>query len=184
MNKSHTSIVTCALYARVSTEEQNPEKQVKELMQYVKKCNYRLYKVYTDRISGTRSSRPALMEMLKDAHEKRFHVVIVWKLDRLGRSLQHLIKVINSLQKWDINFVSITQNIDTTTSEGKLVFHIMGAMSEFERDLISERTKMGLKNAKNVGKRGKDRKPRRKSGYYLRYQKKGTSSFLDLDKEK
>ena len=183
MTKIHTSIVTCALYARVSTEEQNPEKQVKELIQYVKKCNYRLYKVYTDRVSGTRSSRPALMEMLKDAHEKKFNVIITWKLDRLGRSLQHLIKVTNYLQKWDIDFICATQNIDTTTSGGKLVFHIMGAMAEFERDLISERTKMGLKNARNVGRRGKDKKPRRKSGYYLRYQKKGTPLFFDFDKE-
>jgi len=170
----------CAIYARVSTEEQNPEHQVKALKQYAKAQSYKVYKVYTDVYSGAKSSRPALMQMLEDAHNSRFDVVIVWKLDRLGRSLKHLVKVINYFKKWNIDFVCTTQNIDTTTSMGKFVFHIMGAMAEFERDLISERTKLGLKNAKNVGKRGKDKSKRKKGGYYMRYQKKDTPPFLDI----
>jgi len=121
------------------------------------------------------------MQMLEDAHNKKFEVVLVWKLDRLGRSLKHLVKVINYFKKWNIDFVCTTQNIDTTTSMGKFVFHILGAMAEFERDLISERTKLGQKSAKGIGKRGKDKKPRKKGGYYLRYQKNDTPPFLDFE---
>ena len=110
---------------------------------------------------------------MMDARNKLFNIVIIWKLDRLGRSLKHLLKIAEEWQKQGIDFICVSQNIDTTSASGKLVFHILGAISEFERELISERTKLGLKNAKNVGKRGKDKKPRRKSGYLLRYQKKG-----------
>jgi len=171
----------CAIYARVSKDEQDPMHQVKACKTHSSQQNYRVHKVYIDKISGSKSSRPALMEMLKDAKEKKFDVVIVWKLDRLGRSLQHLIKLVNYFKNWGIDFICVTQSIDTTSSSGKLVFHIMGALAEFERELISERTKLGIKNAKNVGKRGKDKKPRKKGGYYLRYQKKGTPPFLDLE---
>lgn len=173
----------CAIYARVSTEEQNPQNQIKELKAYVSNKKLGLYKVYVDKVSGSKSTRPALMEMLKDAHDKKFNVVVVWKLDRLGRSLQHLVKVINYFKEWKIDFICTTQQIDTTTSMGTFVFHIMSAMAQFERDLISERTKLGLKHAKNVGKRGKDdpKKPRKKGGYYLRYQKKATPPFVDLE---
>ncbi len=92
----------------------------------------------------------------------------------------------NMLNKWGVDLVCTTQSIDTTTAQGKLVFHIMGAMAEFERELISERTKLGLKNAKNVGKRGKDKGQRKKGGYWLRYaneQKKGTPDFLNYELE-
>jgi len=171
----------CAIYARVSTTEQKPEIQVKELKNYSSQQNLNIHKVYIDKVSGTKSSRPALMELLEDAKHKKFDIVIVWKLDRLGRSLQHLIKIINCFRGWGIDFICTTQNIDTSSSSGKLVFHIMGALAEFERELISERTKLGLKHAKNVGKRGKDRKQRKKGGYYLRYQKKGTPKINDLD---
>ena len=171
----------CAIYARVSTEEQNPQIQVDELKTISSQQNYMVYKIYTDKVSGTKSSRPQLMELLKDAKNKKFDTVFVYKLDRLGRSLQHLIKIISYFQKWGINFVCTSQGIDTTNAGGRLVFHIFGAIAEFERELISERTKLGIKNAKNVGKRGKDKKPRKKGGYYLRYQKKGTTQFDDLD---
>jgi len=171
----------CGIYARVSTDEQNPQHQVDELKTMASQQNYMVYKIYVDKVSGTKSSRPALMELLKDAKAKRFEVVYVWKLDRLGRSLQHLVKLCNYFNNWGVDFVCATQGIDTTTSSGRLVFHIMGALAEFERELISERTKLGLKKAKNVGKRGKDKGERKKGGYYLRYQKKGTADFNDLD---
>jgi DNA invertase Pin-like site-specific DNA recombinase len=174
-------IKTCAIYARVSTEEQNPDHQIDELKIMSSQQNYMIYKIYVDKVSGTKSSRPALMELMKDAHDRKFEVVLTWKLDRLGRSLQHLIKLVNYFRDWGIDFICTTQNIDTTTSSGKLVFHVMGAMAEYERELISERTKAGLKKAKNVGKRGKDKKQRKKGGYYQRYQKKGTTDFYDLD---
>ena len=159
------------IYARVSTREQDPFKQVNELNSFAFQQNIKVHKVYIDKISGTKSRRPQLNQLMMDAKKHLFDVVLVWKLDRLGRSLQHLIQVINNFNNYGIDFICTTQNINTTTSDGKLVFHIMGAMAEFESDLISERTKMGLKNAKNVGKRGKDKKKRKKSGYYLRYAK-------------
>ena len=174
-------MVRCAVYCRVSTDEQNPEHQARVLREYACSHGYEIYDVYVDRVSGMKASRPELMRLLKDAHDKKFDVVLVWKLDRLGRSLQHLIKVVGYFEKWGVDFVCTSQNIDTTTSTGKLTFHILAALAQFERDLISERTKLGLRNAKNVGKRGRDKKPRRKSGYYLRYQrqKKGTPDFVD-----
>lgn len=174
----------CAIYVRVSKEDLHPENQVKALKTFSSEHNYRVVGIYTDVISGRKSSRPALIEMLKDAYDKKFNVVLVWKLDRLGRSLQHLIKVIQYFHKWDVDFICTTQNIDTTTGQGKLVFHILGAMAEFESDLISDRTKLGLARSKKKGGRpkgSKDKRPRKKSGYYLRYQKKGTLPFFDLE---
>jgi len=171
----------CAIYARVSTEEQNPEIQVDELKTISSQQNYMVYDVYVDKVSGTKSSRPELMRLLKDAKDKKFDIVYVYKLDRLGRSIQHLLKVVSYFQRWGIDFVCTSQAIDTSNSGGRLVFHIMAAIAEFERELISERTKLGLKNAKNVGKRGKDKGPRKKGGYYLRYQKKGSTDIDDLD---
>ena len=170
-----------AIYARVSTEGQHISNQVESLKTFCSQQNLKVYKVYSDKISGTKSSRPELMEMLKDARDRRFDVVVVWKLDRLGRSLQHLIKVVGYFQRWKVDFICTTQAIDTSSSGGRLVFHIMAALAEFEREIISERTKLGLKNAKNVGKRGKDQGPRKKGGYYLRYQKKGSMEINDLD---
>jgi len=163
----------CAIYCRVSKDDQNIENQVKALKNFTSQQNYKIYRIYSDEISGTKDSRPALNDLMFDARKGRFDVVIVWKLDRLGRSLKHLITIAEEWYKKGIDFVCVSQNIDTTTASGKLTFHILGAIAEFERELISERTKLGLKGAKNVGKRGKDKKPRRKSGYLLRYQKKG-----------
>ena len=163
----------CAIYCRVSTSEQNLDNQMNSLKTFANKENFKVYKIYKEKISGTKDSRPELNELMIDAKNKCFDVVVVWKLDRLGRSLQHLIRMVNYFQQWGIDFICTTQNIDTTNSSGKLLFHIMGALAEFERELISERTKLGLKKAKNVGKRGKDKKKRKKGGYYLRYQKKG-----------
>ncbi len=171
----------CAIYCRVSKGEQNPKHQETELLSISSQQNYMVFKIYTDIVTGKSSSRPALMELLKDGHDRKFDIVLVWKLDRMGRSLQHLIKIVNYFKLWNIDFVCTSQNIDTTTSIGKFIFHIFGALAEYEVELISERTKLGLKNAKNVGKRGKDKKPRKKGGYYLRYQKKGTPEFSDLD---
>ncbi len=159
-----------AIYARVSTEEQNVDKQIDECINYCKNKNFLLEGIYRDVISGTKSSRPRLDELMKDCFNKKFDVVVVWKLDRLGRSLQHLVSIVNQWKKYDIDFISITQQFDTTTSQGNFIFHIFAAFAELEREMISERTKMGLKNAKNVGKRGKDKGRRKKGGYYLRYQ--------------
>jgi len=173
-----------AIYARVSTLDQNPENQVEVLKEFAERHGYEIYDIYVDKISGIKSSRPELQRLLLDAHDKKFDVVLVWKLDRLGRSLQHLIKIVECFRKWGIDFISTTQNIDTTTPSGKLTFHILAALSEFERSLISERTKLGLQRARKRGKKlgrpkgSKDKKPRRKSGYYLRYQKQKMGQFF------
>jgi DNA invertase Pin-like site-specific DNA recombinase len=150
-----------AIYSRVSTDEQDANKQEKELLLFAQRHNYEVYNTYLDVISGTKDSRPNLNRMIQDAYNKEFEAVICWKLDRLGRSLTHLIDIVNKLKNWGVGLIFTTQQIDTTTPQGKLFFHIFGAFAEFEREMISERTKLGLKNAKNVGKRGKDSKPRK-----------------------
>jgi len=165
------------IYARVSTEEQDADHQVSTLSSFCQDKGFTIYNVYKDVISGTKDSRPALNQLMIDAYHHKFDVVIIWKLDRLGRSLQHLLDIVNKFEKWNVGLICQTQPFDTTSSGGKLIFQIFGAMAEFERNLISERTKLGLKNAVGVGKRGKDKGPRKKGGYYLRYQKKGGPVF-------
>jgi len=163
----------CAIYCRVSTSEQDPDKQADLLKTFSSQQNIKVYKVYTDVISGVKDSRPALNDLMFDMRKGLFNCILIYKLDRLGRSLQHLITILEELHKKNVDLIVSSMNVDTKTASGKLLFNIMGAVAEFERELISERTKMGLKKAKNVGKRGKDKSPRKKGGYYLRYQKKG-----------
>jgi len=153
-----------AIYARVSTSDQDASKQVEAIMEYCRRFNYEVYKVYTDIISGSTSSRPEFNRLLEDMRLYRFNCIMVAKLDRIGRSLAHLISIFDEIKKKNIHFIAITQNIDTTTASGTLLFQIMGAFAEFERNIISERTKEGLVGARNVGKRGKDKKPRKKRG--------------------
>lgn len=161
-----------ALYCRVSTEEQHPEHQEKELIRYCKEKKYSVYKIYTDKFSGTKSSRPKLDKLISDSNNNNFEALIVWKLDRLGRSLQDLIKTLNILNNNKISFICTTQQIDTTTSHGKFLFHILGAVAEFESNIISERTKLGLKGKRKGRKVGaRDKKPRSKYGYLKRYRK-------------
>jgi len=160
-----------AIYVRVSTGEQNPEHQIDKLKTYTSLQNIKVYNIYSDKISGTKDSRPALNDLMFDMRDKKFNCVIIWKLDRLGRSLKHLITICEEFVKKDIDLICVSQNIDTGTASGKLLFHILGAVAEFERELISERTKLGQRNAKNIGKRGKDKKVRSKSGYYRRWEK-------------
>ena len=163
----------CAVYVRVSKEEQNENIQIKNLKTFAILQNIRVQKVYIDKVSGTKDSRPALNDLMFDMRKGLFNCVVIYKLDRLGRSLAHLITICEEFNNKGIDLIVTSQNIDTKTASGKLLFHILGAVAEFERELISERTKAGLRHAKNVGKRGKDRGPRKKGGYYLRYQKKG-----------
>jgi len=156
--------VKVAIYCRVSTEEQNADKQEDICRQYCKSNNLEIYKVYKDIISGTKSSRPEFNQLLSDMRQYKFNCVMVTKLDRIGRSLQHLLSMFDEFNRKKINFVATTQNIDTTTASGKLQLQILGAFAEFERNMISERTKEGLRKATGVGKRGKDKKPRKRRG--------------------
>jgi len=111
--------------------------------------------------------------MLQDMRKGLFNCVVIWKLDRLGRSLKHLITICEELHNKSVDLIVTSQNIDTSTASGKLLFNILGSVAEFERELISERTKLGQKSAKNVGKRGKDKKKRRTSGYTQRWINEG-----------
>jgi len=120
--------------------------------------------VYVDVISGATSSRPEFDRLLNDMRQYRFNCILVTKLDRIGRSLAHLLSLFDEFKRKSVSFIASTQNIDTTTASGTLLFQIMGAFAEFERNIISERTKEGLVKARNVGKRGKDKKPRKKRG--------------------
>ncbi len=133
-------------YARVSTQDQTLALQQDALTKAG--CE----KIFTDTASGAKAERKGLDEALSFA--RKGDTLVVWRLDRLGRSLQHLIETIKSLDKRKIGFKSLTENIDTTTSGGKLVFHIFGALAEFERDIIKERTNAGLQAARERGKRG------------------------------
>ena len=153
-----------AIYTRVSTDEQSNDTQEKMCKNYCERMNIEIFNTYQDIISGTTSSRPAFNKMLQDMREFKFDVIVVTKLDRIGRSLQHLLSLFEEFQKKKIDFIATTQNIDTSNSAGKLQLQIMGAFAEFERNLISERTKEALKDNPNVGKRGKDKKPRKKRG--------------------
>jgi site-specific DNA recombinase len=152
--------LNCAIYARVSTEEQDADKQEYICQEYAKNQGFNVFKVYKDVISGATSSRPAFNELINDLRQNRFNCIIVTKLDRLGRSLQHLLSLFDEFNNRGIHFIAITQNIDTLSSAGKLQLQILGAFAEFERNIISERTREGLKRKKKNGKRGKDTKKR------------------------
>src|SRR5713101_6492558 len=133
-------------YARVSTNEQTLNLQ-KDALEKIG-CT----KIFTDTASGTKAERTGLIEALEYVREG--DTLVVWRLDRLGRSLKHLIETITKLNNRKIGFKSITENIDTTTSGGKLVFHIFGALAEFERDIITESTNAGLSAARARGRLG------------------------------
>jgi len=153
-----------AIYARVSTEDQHAEKQVDALTEYCERFNHEIYDTYIDVISGSTTSRPEFNRLLEDMRRYKFNCIIVTKLDRIGRSLQHLLSLFDEFKKKSVHFIATTQHIDTTHATGTLLFQIMGAFAEYERNIISDRTKEGLRKADNVGKRGKDKKPRKKRG--------------------
>lgn len=149
----------CAIYARVSTFDQEPENQLAEIRRYVAARGWTAEE-YVDRgISGAKDRRPALDTLLADARRRRFDVLVVWRLDRLGRNLRHLITLLEELQALGIAFVSLNEGIDATTPAGKLQMHILGAIAEFERARIAERVKAGLQRARLQGTRlGRPRK--------------------------
>ena len=133
-------------YARVSRDEQNLDLQIDALK--AAGCE----KIYTDKIGGTTTDRAGLDDLL--SYIRPDDVLVVWRLDRLGRTLKKLILMIEELSKRNIAFMSLRESIDTTTSGGRLIFHVFGALAEFEREIISERTKAGLQAAKARGRCG------------------------------
>lgn len=157
-------MIKVAIYVRVSTEQQNYDIQLDLCKKYAQKQGYGVFRVYSDVFTGKGSSRPEFNIMIKDMRQYKFNAIIVTKLDRIGRSLKHLLSLFDEFGKKGIHFIATTQNIDTSTSIGKLQMQILGAFAEFERNMISERTKEGLRRAVGVGKRGKDKIQRKKRG--------------------
>jgi len=142
-----------ALYARVSTLDQNCEVQLEELRRFAGK-RFARYLEYTDAgVSGTQRHRPQLDALMRDARRRLFDVGLVWKFDRFARSLKHLIESLDEFSALGIDFISLTEGIDTTTPAGQLLFHIVGAVAQFERDLIAERVRAGMAHARAMGKR-------------------------------
>lgn len=134
-----------ALYTRVSTEEQKTDLQLMDLKEYVNKRGYTIYNTYEDIISGAAKERKALDQLMDDAKKRKFDIVLVWKFDRFARSLKMLVDGLALFQELGIDFISYKENIDTTTSMGKLIFNINSAYAEFERDIIRDRVTAGVK---------------------------------------
>jgi DNA invertase Pin-like site-specific DNA recombinase len=145
-----------ALYARVSTtgNGQSPEMQLRELREYCERRGWQSAGEYIDAgISGAKDSRPELNRLMADAHRRHFDVVVVWKFDRFARSVSHLLRALDTFNSLAIAFVSLSEQIDTTTPTGKMIFTVLGAVAELERSLIAERVRAGLRNARAKGKR-------------------------------
>jgi DNA invertase Pin-like site-specific DNA recombinase len=141
-----------AIYLRVSTAAQTTENQSLELRRYCDRQGWTVTKEYADHaVSGTQHERPALNEILLDAQQGKFDVLVVWKIDRLARSTAHLLEILNLLRASHVDFCSSTQGIDTTTAHGRMVFTFLGAIAEFERELITERVTAGIARAKQNG---------------------------------
>jgi len=144
----------CGIYARVSTLDkgQDTEVQLRDLRSYAQTRGWIIVDEYVDKgQSGSKDRRPELDRLLKDARKRKIDFILCWRLDRLGRSLKHLILTLDELQSLGVGFVSYHENLDLTTSTGRLMFQLLGAFAEFERNLIKERVKAGLNHAKAKG---------------------------------
>jgi DNA invertase Pin-like site-specific DNA recombinase len=144
-----------ALYARVSTanNSQDPTLQTRELREYALRRGWTVVGEYVDiGISGIKEKRPELDRLMADAHRRRFDVVVVWRFDRFARSVSHLLRALESFKAQGIEFISFSEQLDTSTPAGKLVFTVLGAVAELERSLIVERVRAGMRNARAKGK--------------------------------
>ena len=144
-----------AIYARVSTANngQDPTMQTRELREYCDRRGWTVAGEYVDiGISGTKERRPELDRLLGEAHRRRFDAVVVWRFDRFARSVSHLLRALETFKSLGIEFVSLSEQVDTSTPTGKMVFTVLGAVAELERSLIVERVRAGLRNAKAKGK--------------------------------
>ena len=142
-----------ALYARVSTLEQAPENQLTELRRYVDARGWTAQEYVDHGVSGAKERRPALDQLIRDARRRRFDTVVCWRLDRLGRSLKHLVTLLDEFQALGVSFISLGEGIDLGTPAGRLQLHILAALAEFERARISERVQAGLARARANGAR-------------------------------
>jgi DNA invertase Pin-like site-specific DNA recombinase len=145
-----------AIYARVSTVNhgQDVSLQTRELGQFAQARGWKVAGEYVDSgVSGSKDSRPELNRLMTDAHKRRFDIVCVWRFDRFARSVSHLLRALETFKALGIDFVSYSEQMDTSTPAGKMVFTVLGAVAELERSLIVERVKAGLRNARAKGKR-------------------------------
>lgn len=147
--------IRVAIYARVSTinHGQDVNMQTRELRQFAGARGWEITGQYIDAgVSGAKDSRPELNRLMADAHRRKFDVVCVWRFDRFARSVSHLLRALETFNALGISFVSLSEQMDTTTPAGKMVFTVLGAVAELERSLIAERVRAGLRNARAKGK--------------------------------
>lgn len=142
-----------AIYARVSTDEQTTDNQVIELKKVAERNGWEIETIYADTISGAKSKRPELDKLMRAVLRKEIDMVMVWSVDRLGRSLQHLTTLLSDIHSKGVDLYLHQQGIDTTTPSGKMMFQLCGVFAEFERSLIRERVLAGLERARSQGKR-------------------------------
>src|SRR5712664_2221595 len=145
-----------AIYARVSTANngQDPTMQTRELREYAERRGWTVAGEYVDvGISGSKEKRPELDRLMSDAHRRRFDCVVVWKFDRFARSVSHLLRALETFKAQGIEFISFSEQMDTSTPTGKMIFTVLGAVAELERSLIAERVRAGVRNARAKGKR-------------------------------
>jgi len=176
------------VYCRVSTrDKQDITTQQTYLSDYALREKLEVFKVYSDvGESGSKDSRPQFDVMLSDMRQNKFKAILVYKLDRIGRSLSHLVKLFEEFKSRGINFISATQNINTTTPEGRMFLHMLMTLAEYEGELTIARIHAGLNRARSQGKKlgrklgSKDKKIRRKSGYHNRWLGTKQSSPLKM----
>ena len=145
-----------AVYARVSTSNhgQDVSMQTRELRQFCEARGWVVASEYLDEgISGAKDSRPELNRLMADAHKHRFDAIVVWKFDRFARSVSHLLRALETFKALGVEFVSLSEQVDTSTPTGKMIFTVLGAVAELERSLIAERVRAGLRNARAKGKK-------------------------------
>jgi DNA invertase Pin-like site-specific DNA recombinase len=152
--------IRAAIYTRVSTSEQNPELQLREIQDYASRQVWEIVETYQDTISGAKASRPGLNSLMADARARKFTCLLVWKLDRFGRSLVDCLNNIKTLEDYGIRFVAVTQRLDTDIQNpaSRFLLHVLGAAAEFERSLIRERSQAGrlrYQQDYNAGRVGK-----------------------------
>jgi len=172
-----------AIYARVSSDDQTTETQLIPLREYCQRMGFKEVMEYIDDgFSGKDTKRPNFEALLSDIRQGKISKVICYKLDRIGRSLKHLINLFEEFNNRNVSFVSLSQNIDTATPEGKMFLRMLMVLAEYERELIVSRTMAGLSRARKQGKRlgrppgRKDSKERSRSGYFMRYFRNKKSS--------
>jgi len=171
---SDNQIKPVGLYARVSTNHQESELQLQALREYASRLGVEAKEYVDEGISGATTNRPALGEMMAAARRRELSRVVVWKLDRLARSLKHLIECLDEFSALGIDFVSLTESFDTSTPSGRLLFQVVGALSEFERSLLRERVRAGIAACKERLKTGPYR---RKDGKLIRHLGRPKAQF-------